>query len=155
MIALIVAYTRNRVIGNKGEIPWRIKGEQRRFRELTTGNVVVMGRRSYEEIGHPLPDRYTIVISHTQKYESENCTTAGSLQEAIAIAGNRDVFVSGGAALYREAIDLVDKMYVTEIDVEMQGDTYFPEFNMALFDRRVEGHVDGELPYDYVTYTRK
>lgn len=134
MIALIAAYTRNRVIGNKGEIPWRIKGEQRRFRELTTGNVVVMGRRSYEEIGHPLPDRYTIVISHTQKYESENCTTAGSLQEAI---------------------DLVDKMYVTEIDVEMQGDTYFPEFNMALFDRKAEGHVDGELPYDYVTYTRK
>lgn len=155
MIALIVAYTRNRVIGNRGEIPWKIKGEQKRFRELTMGNVVVMGRRSYEEIGHPLPNRYTIVISCTQQYESENCTTAGSLQEAITIAGERDIFVSGGAALYREAIDLVDKMYVTEIDAEIQGDTYFPEFDTALFDRKVELHVDGDLPYDYVTYTRK
>lgn len=155
MTALIVAHAKNRVIGNKGQIPWRIKGEQRLFRELTTGNVVVMGRRSYEEIGRPLPNRYTIVVSNTQKYEAENCTTASSLQEAIKIAGDRDIYISGGAGLYREAIALVDKMYITEIDAVIEGDTYFPEFDQSLWEREVTEHVDGELPYDYVTYTRK
>lgn len=155
MIALIVAYSKNRVIGNKGQIPWRIKGEQKRFKEFTTGNVVIMGRKSYEEIGHPLPNRDTIVVSNTQKFEAENCKTVGSLAEAIKLAGDRNIYISGGAGLYREAIDIVDKMYITEIDAVIEGDTYFPEFDKSLFDRQVDLHVDGELPYDYVTYTRK
>lgn len=111
MIALIVAYARNRVIGNQGCIPWKIKGEQKRFKQLTTGNVVVMGRRSYEEIGKPLPNRTTIVVSSTRLFEGENCYTVNSLQEAIKLAGNRDVYISGGAGLYAEAIELVDKMW--------------------------------------------
>lgn len=156
MIGLIVAYTKNRVIGNKGQIPWRIKGEQKRFRELTTGNVVIMGRRSYEEIGRPLPNRYTIVVSNTQKFEAENCTTVGSLEEAIRIADkSKNIYISGGAGLYKEAIDIVDKMFITEIDAVIEGDTYFPEFNTEDFEREVDCHVDGEIPYDYVTYTRK
>ena len=156
MIGLIVAYTKNRVIGNKGQIPWRIKGEQKRFRELTTGNIVIMGRRSYEEIGRPLPNRYTIVVSNTQKFEAENCTTVGSLEEAIRVADkSKNIYISGGAGLYKEAIDIVDKMFITEIDAEIEGDTYFPEFNMDDFEREVECHVDGDMPYDYVTYTRK
>ncbi len=159
MIALIVAYTKNRVIGREGRIPWRIPGEQRRFRELTTGNVVIMGRRSYEEIGHPLPNRYNIIVSKTKRFEAENCTTAGSLPEAIRLAGDRDVYISGGAGLYLEAVDLVEKMYITEIDAEIAGDTYFPEFDPSQFFREVEEHVTVGLPdipsYDYVTYTRK
>lgn len=156
MIGLIVAYSKNRVIGNKGQIPWRIKGEQKRFRELTTGNVVIMGRRSYEEIGRPLPNRYTIVVSNTQRFEAENCTTVGSLAEAIRIADKeKNIYISGGAGLYKEAIDLVDVMYITEIDAIIEGDTYFPEFNMDEFDREVDCHVEGDIPYDYVTYTRK
>lgn len=160
MIALIVAYAKNRVIGNKGEIPWKIKGEQKRFKEFTTGNVVVMGRRSYEEIGRPLPNRYTIVVSNTKKYESENCTTASSLKEAIDIAeekfGNeKDIYISGGAGLYNEAIPFVDKMYITELDAVIEGDTYFPEFDAGLFERFEDEYVDGEIPYTYVTYVRK
>ena len=155
MIALIVAYAKNRVIGKDGQIPWKIKGEQKRFKEFTTGNVVIMGRRSYEEIGRPLPNRYTIVVSNTQKFEAENCTTAGSLQEALAIAGDRDVYISGGARLYEEAIDLVDVMYNTEIDAEIDGDTFFPEFDRSLFERVEEEHFEGDLPYTYVTYKRK
>ena len=156
MIGLIVAYSKNRAIGKDGQIPWRIKGEQKRFRELTTGNVVVMGRRSYEEIGKPLPNRYTIVVSNTKKFEAENCTTVGSLKEALEIADkNKNVYISGGAGLYREAIDIVDKMFITEIDAEIEGDTFFPEFEEKDFYREVECHVDGEIPYTYVTYTRK
>lgn len=155
MIALIVAYTRNYVIGNKGCIPWRIKGEQKRFRELTTGNVVVMGRRSYEEIGKPLPNRTTVVVSRTKVFTGENCYTASSLQEAIALAGDRDVFISGGAGLYEEALPIVDKMYITEIDTTIDGDTYFPRFHEGDFIREVNESFDGDIPYTYVTYTRK
>lgn len=156
MVGLIVAYSKNRAIGKDGQIPWRIKGEQKRFRELTTGNVVIMGRRSYEEIGKPLPNRYTIVVSNTKKFEAENCTTVGSLKEALEIADkNKNVYISGGAGLYREAIDIVDKMFITEIDAEIDGDTFFPEFEEKDFLREVDCYVDGEIPYTYVTYTRK
>ena len=156
MISLIVAYAKNHVIGNKGCIPWRIKGEQKRFKELTTGNVVIMGRRSYEEIGHPLPNRMNIIVSNTKRFEAENCMTASSLEEAIRLAGDREIFISGGARLYEEAMPLVEKMYVTEIECEIEGDTYFPDFDKEQFDKEiVERHDEGETPYTYVTYTRR
>lgn len=155
MIALIVAFAKNQVIGNKGCIPWKIKGEQKRFKELTTGNVVVMGRRSYEEIGKPLPNRTTIVVSRTKKFEGENCYTVSSLREALELAGDRDVYISGGARLYEEALPIVEKMYITEIDCEIDGDTYFPTFNKEEFTKEIDEEFQGEIPYRYVTYTRK
>ena len=155
MIALIVAFAKNQVIGNKGCIPWKIKGEQRRFKELTTGNVVIMGRRSYEEIGRPLPNRTTIVVSNTKNFDGENCMTAKSLAEAIRLAGDKDIYISGGAKLYKEALPLVEKMYITEIDSEIEGDTYFPPFEKDQFVKEINEKVEGEIPYTYVTYTRK
>jgi len=155
MIALIVAHAKNRVIGNNGQIPWKIKGEQKRFRELTTGNVVIMGRRSYEEIGRPLPNRTTIVVSNSKNFDAENCMTAKSLAEAIEIAGDRDVYISGGARLYEEALPLVDKMYITEIDCDIEGDRYFPEFKKKDFIKEIDEVHGGVMPYAYVTYTRK
>ena len=155
MLALIVAHARNRVIGRDGRLPWNIPGDLHRFRDLTMGNAVIMGRVTYEEIGHPLPGRLNIVVSRTQRYEGKNLCTASSLDEAIALAGNRDAFVSGGARLFAEALDRVDVMYVTEIDADVPGDVFFPEFDASAFDRRVEARFDGELPYEYVTYTRR
>lgn len=154
MIALIVAYAKNKVIGDKGRIPWKIKGEQRRFRELTTGNVVIMGRRSYEEIGKPLPNRMNIIVSSTKEFSGENLVTVKSLDEAIRAAGDRDVYISGGARLYEEALPIVEKMYVTEIEAEIEGDTYFPDFDESEFVKEINERVDGEIPYTYVTYTR-
>lgn len=154
MIALIVAHSKNRVIGNLGCIPWRIKGEQRRFKELTTGNVVIMGRRSYEEIGRPLPNRLTIVVSNTKTFEEEGIKTARTLEEAIKMAGDKDIYISGGARIYEEAMPLVEKMYITEIDLNIEGDTYFPDFNKSEFEKEVEEVFDGDIPYSYVTYTR-
>ncbi len=155
MISLIVAYANNHVIGNKGCIPWKIKGEQKRFKELTTGNVVIMGRRSYEEIGRPLPNRTTIVVSNTKNYNGENCFTAKSLDEAIKMAGDRDIFISGGARLYEEALPIVEKMYITEIDCDIEGDTLFPAFDKEQFVKEIDEVVDGGIPYTYVTYTKK
>lgn len=158
MLGLIVAYDKNRVIGNKGKIPWRIPGEQRRFKELTTGNVVIMGRRSYEEIGRPLPNRENIIISNTKQFQGERLYTAGSLQEALKLAEQftGDCYIAGGGRLYQEALPLVEKMFITEVEWEVpEGDTYFPEFDSASFVRQVEEEVPGDIPYRYVTYTRK
>ena len=174
MIALIVAYAANRVIGCRGRIPWDIEGEKKRFRELTTGNIVIMGRRTYEEIGFPLPNRVTIVVSSTKVYDEKNCYTAKSLLEAFELGKSKAVqdnvirlrgndkeqspvhmYVSGGERLYRESLDYVEKMYVTEIDTEVEGDTFFPEFVENEFDKIIQEHVDGDIPYSYVTYIRK
>ncbi len=155
MIAIIVAFAKTQVIGNKGCIPWKIKGEQKRFKELTTGNVVVMGRRSYEEIGKPLPNRTTIVVSRTKKFEGENCYTVSSLREALELAGDRDVYISGGARLYEEALPIVEKMYITEIDCEIDGDTYFPAFDKEQFTKEIDEEFQGDISYRYVTYIRK
>lgn len=155
MIGLIVAHAKNRVIGYEGRIPWKIKGEQQRFKELTTGNVVIMGRRSYEEIGHPLPGRTTIVVSTTKVFHSDHCMTASSLSEAILMAGNNNIFICGGTSLYKEALSFVDKMYITEIDLDIEGDTYFPDFDEALFEKEINKHINNEIPYTYITYVRK
>ena len=158
MVGLIVAYTKNRVIGNKGQIPWRIKGEQRRFRELTTGNVVIMGRRSYDEIGHPLPNRFTIVVSKTANYEAENCVTVPTIEDAIEYAKknrpDENIYLSGGAGIYKEGLPLADKLFITEVDAEIEGDTFFPEFDTSKYIKTIDEHVDGEIPYTYVTYTK-
>ena len=139
MVGLIVARSKNNVIGKNGMIPWRIKGEQKQFKELTTGNVVVMGRKSYEEIGHPLPNRKTIVVSRTKKYEGENLATAASVKEAIAMAGDEKVYISGGYGLYKEALPLVDVMYITEVDTVVE-----------------DGETGGdEIKFTRMTYTRK
>ena len=155
MLALIVAHARNRVIGRDGRLPWSIPGDLHRFRDLTMGNAVIMGRVTYEEIGHPLPGRLNIVVSRTQRYEGENLLTASSLNEAIALAGDRHAFVSGGARLFAESLALVDVMDITEVDAEVDGDVFFREFDASLCDRRVEARFDGELPYAFVTWLRR
>lgn len=156
MIGLIVARSKNNVIGKNGQIPWKIKGEQKQFRELTTGNVVIMGRKSYEEIGHPLPNRMNIVVSGSANYTGENLLTVKSLKEAIEAAGDADVYVSGGYGLFKEAMPMVDKMYITEIDMEVEdGDVFFPEFEKSDFDITI-GETGGEdIKYTRTIYTRK
>jgi dihydrofolate reductase len=155
MIAIIAAISKNYVIGNKGVIPWKIKGEQKRFKDLTTGKTIIMGKRSFEEIGKPLPNRKTILVSNTVKYEAVNCKTARSLEEALKIAGQEDVFIAGGEMLYKEALPLADIMYITMVEAEVDGDTFFPRFNEANYIKTIEGKFEGEIPYTYMTYIRK
>ena len=155
MIAIIAAYAHGRVIGCAGKIPWNIPGEQARFRELTTGNVVIMGRRTYEEIGRPLPNRDTILVSSTLSVEQEHCTTVPTLAQALALAGGRDVFISGGEQLYREALPLADVLYLTTVEADIPGDRFFPEFDPEQYEITMEKRVDGEIPYTYWTYRRR
>ena len=156
MVGLIVARSKNNVIGKNGQIPWRIKGEQKQFKELTTGNVVVMGRRSYEEIGHPLPNRDTIVVSRTKQFEGEHLRTAASVREAVEMAGDRDVYIAGGYGLYKEAVAFVDVMYITEVDTVVEdGDVFFPEFDEKAFNKTVGETGGDEITFTRTTYTRK
>ncbi len=156
MIGLIVARSKNNVIGKNGRIPWNIDGEQSQFRELTTGNVVVMGRRTYEEIGHPLPDRMNIVVSNTANYRGENLITVKSLQEAIAYGADQTIFIAGGYGLFKEAMPLIDKMYITEVDIQIQdGDVFFPDFNADDFEITVRESVQKDIPYTRMEYSRK
>lgn len=170
MVGLIVARSKNNVIGKNGQIPWRIKGEQKQFKELTTGNVVVMGRKSYEEIGHPLPNRLNIIVSRTEKYEGENLLSAPSVQEAIALAqdkealsragftpkGEPDIYISGGYGLYKEAVAFVDKMYITEVDTVVEdGDVFFPEFDAEAFEKKTGASGGDEIKFTRTIYTRR
>lgn len=156
MVGLIVARSKNNVIGKNGKIPWKIQGEQKQFRELTIGNVVVMGRKSYEEIGHPLPNRKTIVVSKSKKYEGNNLMTVGSIQEAIDLVIDKDIFIAGGYGLYKEAIPLVNKMYITEIDMIIEeGDVFFPEFDAKEFDITIGETNRNDIKYVRTIYTRK
>lgn len=155
MIALIAARSKNNVIGKGGRIPWRIRGEQRQFRELTTGHCVVMGRRSYEEIGHPLPNRLNIVVSRTGDFTGESLMTVPSLAAALEAAKDQDVYISGGYGLFAEAIPLADVIYLTEVDTVVEdGDTFFPDFPEEEFRKTVGERVEGEIPYTRIIYTR-
>ena len=155
MVSLIVAYDRNKLIGKDGKMPWFIDGELRRFRELTTGNVVIMGRKTIEAIGKPLPNRVNIVISRDKNYDG--CIMARSFDEAMEKARETglEIYITGGSTVYAPAIDIVDKMYITEIDAEYEGDTYFPDFDENDFIRTVDEEITDPVPYKYCTFTRK
>ena len=156
MIGLIVARSKNNVIGKNGKIPWKIKGEQKQFKELTTGNVVIMGRKSFEEIGHPLPNRKNIIVSNTKTFSGEDLVTVNSLQQALDISGDRDIYIAGGYRLFKEVIPIVDVMYITEIDTVIEdGDIFFPEFCADDFDITMGETADGEIKYTRTVYTRK
>ena len=156
MIGLIVARSKNNVIGKNGKIPWKIKGEQKQFKELTTGNVVIMGRKSYEEISKPLPNRKNIIVSKTKKFTGENLVTVSSLQEALDISKGEDVYISGGYGLFEEALPLVEKMYITEVDITVDnGDVFFPEFDTNEFDIIIGETSGDDVKYTRTIYTRK
>ena len=164
MISIIAAYAHNRVIGNKGRIPWHLRKDQLHFKQLTLGSVLIMGRRSFMEIlakfGRGLPERETIVLSRTQQLKGENYCTAGSLQEALDYAKShfpeKDIFICGGESVYREAMEknIAEKLYLTEIELEVEGDAFFPEFEKSEYTLEEEKLIDGELPYRLITFRK-
>lgn len=156
MISIIVAVAKGGAIGKEGKMPWKIPGEQRQFKDLTTGHVVVMGRTSYEEIVHPLPNRTNIVVSKTKVFSGENLYTVKSLKEAIERAGQEEIFIAGGAEIFQEALPLANKIYMTYVDMEVpDADRFFPIFHEEEYKREEIEKVGGETSYLRVLYTKK
>jgi dihydrofolate reductase len=127
-LSAIVAMAKNRVIGRQNLLPWRLPADLKRFKALTTGHPVIMGRRTYESIGKPLPNRVNIILTHDVLYHAPGCLVAKTVEEAMQYAASHggEAFVIGGANIYQQFLPQVSRIYLTVIDDEVEGDTYFP-----------------------------
>ncbi|TQK62491.1 dihydrofolate reductase [Brevibacillus sp. AG162] len=156
MISLIVAYARNQVIGKDGDMPWHLPADLKNVKELTTGKTIVMGRKTFESIGKPLPNRKNVVLTRSQDFHPEGVDVVHTKEEVLAMG---DVIIFGGSEIYRQFLDVVDRLYITEIDLETEGDTFFPAWDRdayTLVDKR-EGIVDEKNvhPHAFYVYERK
>jgi dihydrofolate reductase len=151
-LSLVAAVDRNRLIGRDGGLPWHLPADLKRFKAITMGKPIIMGRRTHESIGRPLPGRRNIVLTRSKRYAAEGCEVFASLQGALdALNDLPEAMVVGGAALYVEALPLCRRLYLTEVDADLAGDVYFPEFRADEW-REVfsEGHAaDAEHAFDY------
>jgi dihydrofolate reductase len=127
-ITIIAAMGRNRAIGLDGEMPWHLPGELRHFKETTMGKAIVMGRKTWDSIGRPLPGRQNIVVTRNPGFSEAGCDVASSLEQAIGLARGKEVMIIGGGQLYAAALPLADRMVLTEVDCEPDADTWFPEW---------------------------
>ncbi|WP_281868111.1 dihydrofolate reductase [Brevibacillus parabrevis] len=156
MISLIVAYAKNQVIGKDGDMPWSLPADLQNVKEITTGNTIVMGRKTFESIGRPLPNRRNVVLTRSRHFHPEGVDVVHTKEEVLALG---DVIIFGGANIYGQFLDVVDRMYITEIELETEGDTFFPAWDkdaFVLVDKR-EGIVDEKnaYPHTFYVYERK
>jgi len=159
MLQIIVAMDRHRVIGRGGALPWRLPADLRRFKALTLGHPVIMGRKTWQSIGRPLAGRTNIVVSRQEGFRARGATVVQDLDEAIRVAGG-DAFVIGGGEIYRQALERADVLHVTQIDAAVEGgDTWFPEIDPRQWEETArEAHgADAENPlgYTFQTYRRR
>lgn len=160
MLSIIVAIAQNGVIGDNNSLLWHIKEDMRFFRTTTSGHAVIMGRKTFESLGSkPLPKRTNIVITRSDS-EFEGALTAHSLSEAVAMAGGDDeVFIIGGAQIYAQALDVADRMYITLVEHDYEGDTSFPEIDFSKWEligeERFERGETFEYPFSFRTYRRR
>jgi dihydrofolate reductase len=125
-IAFVVARDRRGVIGKDGRLPWRLPDDMRHVRELTVGKPLIMGRRTFDSIGKPLPDRTSIVLTRDPAFRCDGCLVARTPEEALALAGDApEVIIFGGAGVFKDFLPRTDRIYLTEVDTEAAGDTYF------------------------------
>lgn len=158
-LTLIVAVASNGVIGRNGALPWRLPEDLRRFRSITTGHAIVMGRRTWDSLGHPLPGRQNIVVTRQSGWRADDATAASSIADALAkVARPAPVFCIGGGELFRAALPHAQTAYVTEIGRAYEGDAAFAPLDPSLWrETSREAHVhegDDAFPYAFVTYER-
>ncbi|TXT27246.1 MAG: dihydrofolate reductase [Gallionellaceae bacterium] len=160
-LTIIAALAQNRTIGSNNTLPWRIPEDLKHFKALTMGHPIIMGRKTFDSIGKPLPGRTTVVVTRNRELSvPAGCLVTHSLEEAIAAcAGEREAFVVGGAELYAQALPLADTLYLTEIRKEVDGDAHFPEFDRSAWQeiaRERCSQVEPQaLEYHFVVYRRK
>jgi dihydrofolate reductase len=156
MISLIAAMSKNRVIGNNNSLIWKLPADMKRFKEITTGKTVIMGRKTYESIGRPLPNRRNIIITRNGSYSVDGCEVTSSLEKAIEIS-NGDAMIIGGGEIYTQALSIADKVHLTIIHEDFEGDTYFPEMGEEWVKVIREDHQPDEKnqhKYSFIDYEK-
>jgi len=165
-LALIVAYAQNLVVGIDNKLPWHLPEDLKYFKRITTGKAIIMGRKTYESIGRPLPNRTNIVISRNPSFNADGVEVVSSLEAAIEhaenvnlINGEEEVMVIGGAAIYEAALPLADRLYITHVHADVHGDAYFPKVDFTQYQEmgREDYQSSEANPYDYsfVVYDKK
>ena len=161
-VSLIVAVSENRVIGRAGGLPWRLSADLKHFKKTTMGHHLIIGRRTWDEVGKPLPGRTMVVVTRNRRFAPDGVRVAHSLEEALDIARNDDEsFIGGGAHIYRMALenDLVDRLYITRVHAKVEGDTFFPNLDRdeweLVSEKRHEADERNEFPYSFLVYERR
>ncbi len=160
MLSIIVAIARGGVIGCHNKLLWHIGEDMKYFRRVTTGHPVIMGRKTFESIGRPLPNRTNIIITRDKGYSAPGCVVVGSVEEAAAKVGaQEEAFVIGGGEIYAQMLPLCDKLYITEVDADYTGDTFFPVVDKSEWtlehEERFDRGEEFEHPFAFLVYKRK
>jgi dihydrofolate reductase len=161
-VSIIAALSTNNAIGRDNGLPWRQSTDLKRLKALTMGHHMIMGRKTYESVGRPLPGRITIVITRSEDYHPAGVTIVHSVEEALRLAKeahDEEPFIAGGAEIFRHAMPRVDRMYLTRIHAEVEGDAFFPEFDdvaeWQLTDsEHFEADEKNQYPFSFLTYDR-
>ena len=156
-LAIIVARAKNGVIGVNNTLPWHLPEDLKHFKNTTLGCPIIMGRNTWLSLGRPLPGRRNIVVSRNPEFKAEGAETFTSLEDAIdACSAVEKAFIIGGAQIYDEALAYVDKLIITEVDTEVDGDAFFPDIDDMMWEEVArEEHNNGQLAYAFVTYNSK
>jgi dihydrofolate reductase len=159
MISIIVAYANGRVIGKNGNIPWHLPSDLRHFKRITSGHTVVMGRKTFESIGHPLPQRRNVVLTSSTSLALPGVEVVHCVDDVFALGNPGNVFIIGGESIYRQFLEVAERLYITEIALEIDGDAFFPEWDRQSFTlvSAQAGVLDEQdtLPHTFFTYERK
>ncbi|WP_440122760.1 dihydrofolate reductase [Tenacibaculum sp. Ill] len=161
MITLIAAIAKNNALGKDNDLIWHLPADLKRFKKVTTGHPILMGRNTFESIGKPLPNRTSIIITRNKNYFIDGCLIANSIEQAIELAEGKDAFIIGGAQIYKEALEqsLVDRLDITVLHHEFEADAFFPKIDMNVWKEvaREDFKADEKNKYDYsfVSYERR
>ncbi|MFA6924595.1 MAG: dihydrofolate reductase [Bacteroidales bacterium] len=160
VISIIVAVAENNVIGKDNKLIWHLPADLVNFKKITMGHHIIMGRKTFESIGKPLPGRTSVIITKQKDYKVDGCITANSLEEALGIASNdTEVFIVGGAEIYRQSIDIADKIYFTKVYENFGGDVFFPEIDMNKWE--ISSKTDflpdekNKIQYSFIIFVKK
>ena len=159
MVTIIAAVAKNNALGKDNQLIWHIPADLKRFKKITTGHHIIMGRKTFESLGKPLPNRTTIIISRNKNYKVEGCIVVNSLAEALeAASDDKNPFILGGAQIYQKAMELTDILDLTLIHHEFEADVFFPKIDPSIWKEvsRIDYHADAKNKYDYsfVKYKR-
>lgn len=158
LISLIVACDENRLIGRDGDLPWRLPNDLKHFKALTVGKTILMGRKTWDSLGRPLPQRENWVLSRDVTFAPEGCRVFARLEDALSVHAGGELMVIGGAQLYQQALPHAKRLYLTQVHAREQGDTWFPDFSGAGFHQtQREDHPADDrhaYPYSFLTLER-